>query len=141
MAPRKPHRGVKYDTIVDAESGTIPAAAHSQPSFGLWQTIPRLKALLVACPILIFTIAWMRSSFPGRIAMEDKDNTQLAIRLHPHLHINREPTTLRFDWNISTGFLEPDGVRKNIYLVNGMPNRLPRLWRHSQASSCTNQHF
>lgn len=120
MAPENSYRGVRYDPIVDAESGTQDAPAHKQTSFGSWQTIPRWKALLVACPILIFTLVWIRSVFHRDVTTEAKESSQLAILLHPELHIDREPTTLRFDWNISTGFLEPDGVRKRIYLVNGM---------------------
>lgn len=120
MAPNNSYRGVRYDPIVEAESGTQGDPAHKQPSFGPWQTIPRWKALLVACPIFIFTLVWTRSVLDRHVNTGAKESSQLAILLHPELHINREPTTLRFDWNISTGFLEPDGVRKRIYLVNGM---------------------
>ncbi|KIX96822.1 uncharacterized protein Z520_07542 [Fonsecaea multimorphosa CBS 102226] len=52
-----------------------------------------------------------------------QDQTQtagdIAIRLHPDNHIGRPPTTLTFSWEITKGFRYPDGVRKEVYLING----------------------
>jgi hypothetical protein len=40
--------------------------------------------------------------------------------LHPEYHVFREAKTLYFDWTVTTGFREPDGLRRRVYLVNGM---------------------
>ncbi|KAH8887601.1 hypothetical protein GQ53DRAFT_655731 [Thozetella sp. PMI_491] len=42
----------------------------------------------------------------------------LGIVLHPERHVDREPQELFFQWNISQGLREPDGVQKLVYLVN-----------------------
>jgi hypothetical protein len=42
----------------------------------------------------------------------------VGIQLHPEEHVYREPRTLRYDWLISSEFRSPDGVRKNVYLIN-----------------------
>ncbi|KAM3430332.1 hypothetical protein MY4824_007744 [Beauveria thailandica] len=44
---------------------------------------------------------------------------QVAIPLHPQLHMNRDVETLHLDWVITTGIRSPDGVQKRVYLVNG----------------------
>lgn len=51
---------------------------------------------------------------------EPQKRDQVAIPLHPHLHSNRIAKTLRFDWTVTTGIRTPDGVEKQVYLVNGM---------------------
>lgn len=44
---------------------------------------------------------------------------ELAIRLHPELHNQRKPETLRLRWEVTQGYRSPDGVRKLVYLING----------------------
>lgn len=48
---------------------------------------------------------------------------QIAIPLHPQIHSNRDATTLRFDWIVTIGTRSPDGVEKQVYLVNGKSPR------------------
>ena len=48
---------------------------------------------------------------------------QVAIPLHPQKHNNREAKTLRFDWTVTAGTRSPDGVEKQVYLVNGKSPR------------------
>ncbi|EXJ72401.1 uncharacterized protein A1O5_04905 [Cladophialophora psammophila CBS 110553] len=43
----------------------------------------------------------------------------IAVKLHPDAHVGRPPTTLTFNWEITKGFRYPDGVRKEVYLING----------------------
>ena len=38
--------------------------------------------------------------------------------LHPERHINRETTTLQHRWRITKGLRRPDGVLKQVYLIN-----------------------
>lgn len=44
---------------------------------------------------------------------------QLAIPLHPEKHVRRRAKTLEFHWNVTLGTMAPDGVEKQVYLVNG----------------------
>ncbi|KAJ4138626.1 hypothetical protein NW768_002476 [Fusarium equiseti] len=48
----------------------------------------------------------------------DGDPKQLAYLLHPQEHASRPPTTLVFNWTITSGLRSPDGVEKQVYLVN-----------------------
>ncbi|KIW27417.1 uncharacterized protein PV07_07155 [Cladophialophora immunda] len=43
----------------------------------------------------------------------------IATKLHPDAHIGRPPTTLTFDWEVTKSYRYPDGVRKEVYLING----------------------
>jgi hypothetical protein len=43
----------------------------------------------------------------------------LGIFLHPEDHISREPNVLHFSWNITKATIAPDGVEKNVFLING----------------------
>jgi hypothetical protein len=45
---------------------------------------------------------------------------QLAIPLYPEKHVSRGATTLELHWNVTLGTMAPDGVEKQVYLVNGM---------------------
>lgn len=49
---------------------------------------------------------------------------QLAIPLHPDEHAKRDAKTLEFFWNVTVGSMAPDGVQKQVYLVNGLSVRL-----------------
>ncbi|RMD42634.1 hypothetical protein DV735_g2484, partial [Chaetothyriales sp. CBS 134920] len=53
---------------------------------------------------------------------ESHPSKNVAIQLKPEDHIFRAPSTLEFNWDITKGFRSPDGVRKEVYLIN---NRFP----------------
>ncbi|EME87500.1 uncharacterized protein MYCFIDRAFT_184514 [Pseudocercospora fijiensis CIRAD86] len=42
-----------------------------------------------------------------------------TINLHPEEHILREARTIELEWNITRAIIRPDGVAKEVYLVNG----------------------
>jgi hypothetical protein len=44
---------------------------------------------------------------------------KIGIELHPTNHVFRGPKTITHYWTITSGFLSPDGVKKEVYLVNG----------------------
>ena len=48
-----------------------------------------------------------------------QEDESLAIRLNPSLHRHRPPQRISYDWTISTGIRAPDGVEKEVYLING----------------------
>ena len=48
--------------------------------------------------------------------------------LHPEHHVFREPETIYLDWRVSLGVREPDAVKKDVYLVNGMFSLRPTIY-------------
>jgi FtsP/CotA-like multicopper oxidase with cupredoxin domain len=42
----------------------------------------------------------------------------LGIRLHPQDHVDRAPKTITHHWKVTSGIRSPDGVKKEVYLVN-----------------------
>ncbi|TVY18055.1 Laccase-1 [Lachnellula arida] len=44
----------------------------------------------------------------------------LGIQLHPYDHVSRASKTITHHWNITSGFRSPDGVKKPVFLVNGL---------------------
>ncbi len=42
--------------------------------------------------------------------------------LHPEEHIHRQPHTIRLNWNVTKETRRPDGVLRDIYLINGRPS-------------------
>lgn len=89
-----------------------------------------LPALLISC-LVVFLFNY-RELFGNHLFLlqnpldrpssQTSNNTQpaeLAIRLHPDQHREREPTTLREKWHITKDYRSPDGVRKLVYLING----------------------
>jgi FtsP/CotA-like multicopper oxidase with cupredoxin domain len=48
----------------------------------------------------------------------DEEHDLHPFQLHPQDHMYRQPTTLRQSWNVTSGFRRPDGVLKQLNLVN-----------------------
>lgn len=54
------------------------------------------------------------------IGGDGSDNShKIGIELHPKNHVFRRPKTITHHWTVTSGFLSPDGVKKQVYLVNG----------------------
>jgi FtsP/CotA-like multicopper oxidase with cupredoxin domain len=49
----------------------------------------------------------------------DGQKQMLGIQLHPEDHASRAPKTITHHWNITSDYRSPDGVKKEVYLVNG----------------------
>jgi FtsP/CotA-like multicopper oxidase with cupredoxin domain len=59
--------------------------------------------------------------FSGENGKEDVSQEQmLGIQLHPKDHVFRNPKTIKYNWTITSGFRSPDGVKKEVYLVNDL---------------------
>lgn len=69
---------------------------------------------VLALPLLAYLC---RGALPLAASQGEK---QLAIALRPEQHAARKAATLTFSWNITLGTRSPDGVEKQVYLVNGM---------------------
>lgn len=48
-----------------------------------------------------------------------KEGFGLSVFLHPEDHRNRRAETIAVEWNITKGERRPDGVLKQVYLING----------------------
>jgi hypothetical protein len=55
---------------------------------------------------------------------------KLSIPLHPEDHVGREPRTINLHWDITQDYRSPDGVRKLVYLINGVLQTLSLINRH-----------
>ncbi|CAK7218702.1 hypothetical protein SEUCBS140593_003643 [Sporothrix eucalyptigena] len=49
----------------------------------------------------------------------DVSENDLIIYLHPEDHIHREPQVIHMSWNITKARLAPDGVFRDVILING----------------------
>ncbi|OAL72668.1 laccase [Trichophyton violaceum] len=43
-----------------------------------------------------------------------------SSRLHPEDHVFRPETTITLEWSVTTGYRRLDGVKKRVYLINGL---------------------
>jgi FtsP/CotA-like multicopper oxidase with cupredoxin domain len=87
-------------------------------------SIVGLALLLLTVYFLISTRSFSRltglfEAATSGLRQHDAPSGDLAVYLHPEDHIFRSPKTLSFDWHITKGFRLPDGVQKEVYLVNG----------------------
>lgn len=101
-------RSHKYD--VEAKGTTTRSNGTS-----LWVSLGFVfVALLLTLPFL----GYMRHV---KVSSETSSPAkQLAIPLHPELHVSRGAKKLEFHWNVTLGTMAPDGVEKQVYLVNGL---------------------
>lgn len=113
---------------VNEEAGLVPEPVTRPKSrFTVLRIVGLLIALSLASVVaLIFAI--------DRHTRNLIDESQLSIPLHPVEHSTRDPTTLTFEWHVTQGTRTPDGVEKQVYLVNGVyePMQSPAAtWRLS----------
>ncbi|KAJ5088689.1 hypothetical protein N7456_012305 [Penicillium angulare] len=79
-----------------------------------------LALIYVLRPNLHLPTSWIdpiysQSSRPN----EAEEIHRPRIALHPEDHIFRSPTTHYLDWRVTSGLRRPDGVLKQIFLING----------------------
>jgi len=54
-----------------------------------------------------------------QVSNDQHGDEMLGIELHPEDHVYRNPKTITYHWTITSGVHWPDGVKKEVYLVNG----------------------
>ena len=58
---------------------------------------------------------------PGHdIEPQEEKGQSSGILLHPEDHVYRAPAAIELNWRVSAGYRSPDGVKKRVYLVNGL---------------------
>jgi hypothetical protein len=55
-------------------------------------------------------------------AQELGPERDLKWLLHPEDHVSRDPGTRLFLWNITKATIAPNGVKKDVFLINGSTN-------------------
>lgn len=79
----------------------------------------RLRAGFISM-LLIFALGLVAILHTSRTRPSDNgESKHLGYLLHPQTHASRPLTTLVFNWTITSGLRSPDGVQKQVYLVNG----------------------
>ena len=89
--------------------------------------------------IFVFYQQWnfgFESSAPGLSrhqdhAQESGNERDLKWLLHPEDHVFRASGTRRFSWNITKATIAPNGVEKNVFLINGTTNFHLIIWSGS----------
>ena len=71
----------------------------------------------------IITQSWKAFIRPEYASGGEK-NDSLAIILQPELHRSRPPRVVEHNWTITSGVKSPDGVQKQVYLVNSETHAL-----------------
>lgn len=54
-----------------------------------------------------------------QITADKELERDFGILLHPKDHVLRQPNVLHSSWNITKAIIAPDGVEKNVFLING----------------------
>ncbi|TVY24202.1 Oxidoreductase [Lachnellula hyalina] len=63
-----------------------------------------------------------RAADKPQTAIKDEDASQqqmLGIQIHPYDHVSRPSKTITHHWNITSDYRSPDGIKKQVFLVNG----------------------
>lgn len=80
-------------------------------------------SVLFVCLLLVFvfltSLKKLYSPSPLSNIRHDSPDEPLGIVLHPTSHIHRTPKTIVQSWNITSESRSPDGVEKQVYLING----------------------
>lgn len=92
--------------------------------------------LIVSTALLVFSIEWAtfpstRTPFWPNESHHGHDSHLASpppaplqpgaeIILHPEDHVLRQPQVIKHTWNVTSSRMSPDGVSKDIILVNGM---------------------
>lgn len=83
---------------------------------------------LIACLLIVLAYllrpdislpSWVSLSQQRRHESVEAAAIRPRIELHPEDHAYRSPVTRYLDWRVTAGQRRPDGVLKQIYLING----------------------
>lgn len=86
-------------------------------------TILLLTTIIISSATILFLNSSLRSIVTaafGGATNESHQSQMLGIELHPDNHVFRTPKTITHRWTITSDFRSPDGVKKELYLVNNV---------------------
>jgi hypothetical protein len=107
------------------------AAHHYNSRARIWALA--FVATILLIPLTIFSILYLQwqSAFesPGSKLTKPLDpvlvtgpDRDLKLLLHPEDHVSRESGIINFSWNITKAKIAPNGVEKDVFLINGTAN-------------------
>ena len=56
------------------------------------------------------------------VAQQPGNERDLKWLLHPEDHVSRDPCVRHLSWNITKAMISPNGVKKEVFLINGISN-------------------
>jgi hypothetical protein len=74
--------------------------------------------LIILSTFLILYYQWYSALKIKETQITDPFDRDLKLLLHPEDHLWREPSIRRFVWNITKAKIAPDGVEKDVLLIN-----------------------
>ncbi|KAF3482634.1 iron transport multicopper oxidase FET3 [Arthroderma uncinatum] len=92
------------------------------PLIGLWPFVGLLCCISTLLVFLKLLGQWQQGSVANiaGVGVPLDTASPWSSLLHPEDHVFRGRTTVRLDWTITTDYRRLDGVRKRVYLINGM---------------------
>ncbi|KAH8892839.1 hypothetical protein GQ53DRAFT_793693 [Thozetella sp. PMI_491] len=81
-----------------------------------WPSIQMLALGLLI--VEAFKTPTTQATEPAEAATEPGPQRDLAVLLHPEEHLSRDPGLRQFTWNITKESRAPDGVKKEVFLIN-----------------------
>lgn len=108
------------DTFAFKQQDAAPPSMPSRASTKI--TLQRCMALVAFICLSVLLAAPFTGFHPRDLVFSSNSHhheEQVGIPLHPEDHRSRPPKTQHYDWTITTGLRRPDGVQKEVYLVNG----------------------
>lgn len=71
-------------------------------------------------PIIAESPSHLGPAKPGDQPVQEGPKRDLKLLLHLDEHVSRAPGTRQFSWNITKAQIAPDGVEKDVFLINSM---------------------
>ncbi|RDW65066.1 hypothetical protein BP6252_10717 [Coleophoma cylindrospora] len=98
-----------------------------------FKRLTRNRVIPITLTLVIFaltaSVISLWTTFNRQVDGSGKDNLfqstrvtsgeTVGIRLHPEDHVYRKPQTRNYNWVVTSGVRSPDGVQKEVYLING----------------------
>jgi hypothetical protein len=107
-------------------------AAHPFFKGGRFRT-PAFLMTLLFIPLTIFFVLYTQKLSPSQVPevklaghlvpiTKPSPHRDLKLLLHPEDHVSRDPVNIHFSWNITKAIIAPNGVRKDVFLINSKTN-------------------
>jgi FtsP/CotA-like multicopper oxidase with cupredoxin domain len=116
-----PHYPQKHIVREEQGEGNASRSDHSKwiRPCGLIFAILFLGVIFMTSLTKLLESSSSRSTVSSSSHNADSLERMLGIELHPEHHVYRAPKTIAQDWVVTSGVRYPDGVKKDVYLVNG----------------------
>lgn len=96
-------------------------------SFLNWILVIPLILVVVLAYLLrpdVYFRSWVGPWLGHDHGFSENTSNRPLIELHPEDHVYRAPVTHHLNWRVTTGQRRPDGVLKEVFLINGEASTL-----------------